>query len=399
MWNARIIPIRSMREAVEEVKKINVHSAAVEMLAVKALHLCIKLEHVTPFAANILKQEMLGKGGDAAVSKGVADFKDEYSDVLLMGTAAQLRRLLAKLEIQQGSLAEIGKEVGAVLAHALSGESRSFHCRGYDLPLGRKTYVMGILNVTPDSFSDGGSYANVGEAVDRACQMIEDGADIIDVGGESSRPGYAPVPAEEEAARVLPVIHRLKTEVNIPVSIDTMKADVARQALEAGADIVNDIWGFQRDADMACTAAAYDAGVVLMHNQNGTAYRDLMGDMLAFLRESIRLAKDAGLPDANLSVDPGIGFGKDLAQNIESMRRLEELQALGYPVLLGTSRKSLIGKTLNLPVDERVEGTAATVAFGIERGVDFVRVHDVKEMARVCKMTDALVRTPEGSHG
>lgn len=399
MVNARIIPVASLSRAVEEVRKINVHSAAVDLLAPKALHFCIKLQHVTPFAANIIKQEMLGKGGDAAVSKGVADFKDEFSDVLMMGTAAQFRCVIRKLAMQKGSLAGIGLEIQAVLSNALSKEPRHFHCRGYNLPLGQKTYVMGILNVTPDSFSDGGSYADAEEAVDRACQMIEDGADIIDIGGESSRPGYRSVPPEEELRRVLPVIKRLKAEVDVPVSIDTMKASVAEQALEAGADIVNDIWGFRRDPDMARVAAAHDAGVVLMHNQDGTGYTDLMGDMLAFLRESIRLAKEAGVPDANISIDPGIGFGKDLAQNLECMRRLPELQALGFPVLLGTSRKSLIGKVLDLPVDERMEGTAATVTLGIEKGVDFVRVHDVKEMARVCKMTDAMVRMPEAAHG
>jgi dihydropteroate synthase len=254
---------------------------------------------------------------------------------------------------------------------------------------------MGILNVTPDSFSDGGSYGNVEIAVRKALLMAADGADIIDIGGESTRPGYTPVTAEEEIQRVLPVISRLKAKLDVPVSIDTMKAAVAEKALAAGADIINDIWGLQKDPDMARVAAEYDAGVILMHNSDSTVYNDLMGDILKFLRESIKIAENAGIPWSNIVIDPGIGFAKNLAQNLEVMHKLEELQSLCCPVLLGTSRKSMIGGVLGLPADERIEGTAATVVLGIEKGVDFIRVHDVKEMARVSRMTDAIVRRQE----
>ena len=395
MVNARILSIGSMQEAMEEVRKIRVHDAAVKILADKALHLCVKLTHVKPFAANIIKQEMLGKGGDVAVSKGVADFSDEFSDVLIMGTLAQFHRFLAKLECQKGSLCEIGEEIRALIENAETEKAKCFHCRKYDLPLGKKTYVMGILNVTPDSFSDGGSYGNVEIAVRKALLMAADGADIIDIGGESTRPGYTPVTAEEEIQRVLPVISRLKAKLDVPVSIDTMKAAVAEKALAAGADIINDIWGLQKDPDMARVAAEYDAGVILMHNSDSAVYNDLMGDILKFLRESIKIAENAGIPWSNIVIDPGIGFAKNLAQNLEVMHKLEELQSLCCPVLLGTSRKSMIGGVLGLPADERIEGTAATVVLGIEKGVDFIRVHDVKEMARVSRMTDAIVRRQE----
>jgi len=393
--NARILSIGSMQEAMDEVRNINVHDAAVKILADKALHLCIKLTRVKPFAANIIKQEMLGKGGDAAVSRGVADFSDEFSDVLIMGTVAQIRRLLIKLECQKGSLCEIGNEIRTLIETADAEKPNCFHCRKYNLPIGEKTYVMGILNVTPDSFSDGGSYDNVESAVKKAHQMVADGADIIDIGGESTRPGFTPVSVEEEIGRVVPVISRIKAELDIPISIDTMKAVVAKKAFAAGADIINDIWGFQKDPDMARIAAQYDAGVILMHNSDTTVYSDLMGDIIKFLRESISIAENAGIPKQNIAIDPGIGFGKNLAQNLKTMCKLDELKCLGYPVLLGTSRKSMIGKLLELPVDERIEGTAATVAVGIEKGADFIRVHDVKEMARVSKMTDAMVGKQE----
>ena len=392
MVNARIIYIDSMQDATQEVQKVNADGVAVNLLARKAMHLCVKLEHLKPFAANIVKQEMLGKGGDAAVSRGVADFSDDFSDVLVMGSVTQFHRLIDKLELQKGSLSEIGGEIRTIIENVETSKPKCFHCRQYNLPIGRKTYVMGILNVTPDSFSDGGSYSSVEAAVKKAHEMVLDGADIIDIGGESTRPGFVPVDADEEIRRVTPVISHLKSELNVPVSVDTTKAAVAKKSLEAGADIINDIWGLQKDPDMAIIVAEYDAGVVLMHNGDEAVCGDIMGDMNSFLRESIRIAQKAGIPDQNITIDPGVGFNKTLEQNLEVMRRLKELRSTGFPVLLGTSRKSMIGNVLELPVNERLEGTAATVALGIANGVDFIRVHDVKEMVRVCKMTDAMVR-------
>ncbi|MDF2630816.1 MAG: dihydropteroate synthase [Symbiobacteriaceae bacterium] len=271
-------------------------------------------------------------------------------------------------------------------------------CGPTTLTLGQRTVIMGILNVTPDSFSDGGQWINVEEAATHAKQMMADGADIIDIGGESTRPGHAPVDTDEELRRVLPVIRALREQVpNAIISIDTYKAQVADEALNAGANIINDIWGFLRDPDMAKVAARHQAPSIVMHNQDGTEYDDLIHDMIRSFRRSIRTAVAAGLPPELIIVDPGIGFGKTPIQNLDVLRDLGELRVLGRPILLATSRKSTIGKVLgNLPPDERLEGTAATVALGIAQGAEMVRVHDVKAMKRVAVMTDAIVRPGRG---
>lgn len=257
---------------------------------------------------------------------------------------------------------------------------------------------MGILNVTPDSFSDGGQHFGLERAVAHARQMIADGADIIDIGGESTRPGHTPVPADEERERVIPVIRAIRQAApDVWLSVDTQKAAVAEAALEAGADILNDIWGLQRDPGMARVAARCRAPVVVMHNQDGTKYQDLMGDLCAFFERSIAIAEAAGLPRDLLIIDPGIGFGKTPLQNLEVLQRLGELKRLGRPILLATSRKSTIGKVLGgLPPLERDEGTAATVALGIAAGAEIVRVHDVRGMKRVAVMSDAIVRPGRG---
>lgn len=268
-------------------------------------------------------------------------------------------------------------------------------CREHALVLGKKTYIMGILNVTPDSFSDGGHHNEVDQAVEQALLMIREGADIIDIGGESTRPGAAEVTLEEELKRVIPVIKALAahTEVQVPLSIDTYKAEVARQALLAGAHIVNDVWGLQREPDIAQVAAEFDAPVIMMHNQIGTEYDgDIMASMKTYFEKSIKIAKEAGIEISQMVLDPGIGFGKTAEQNIHIMSRLHELNALGCAVLLGTSRKSMIGKILDLPPNERVEGTIATNVLGVVQGVDIIRVHDIQPNLRAIKVTDAILR-------
>ncbi|MDP4182688.1 MAG: dihydropteroate synthase [Bacillota bacterium] len=267
-----------------------------------------------------------------------------------------------------------------------------FKCRDKSLLLGEKTYIMGILNVTPDSFSDGGKHSSIESAIEHAKKLVDDGADIIDVGGESTRPSFEPVEPDEEISRVAPIIERLVKELDTPISVDTSKAVVANEALKAGAHIVNDIWGLQRDENMAPTIAKFNAGVVMMHNKQDKEYVNLLEDIISFLKKSIDIAQRSGIDRSSMSIDPGIGFGKTFEHNLEVMANLDKLSLLKLPVLLGTSRKSFIGNVLNLPIDERVEGTAATVALGIAYGADIVRVHDVKEMARITKMTDAIVR-------
>ena len=272
-------------------------------------------------------------------------------------------------------------------------------CRGRELSFGQRSLIMGILNVTPDSFSDGGCYFDVAAAIDHAKQMAKDGADVIDVGGESSRPGASPASAEEELARVLPVVEGLVEEISVPVSIDTCKSEVARRTVETGAHIVNDITALQGDAEMARVVAEMGAGVILMHMrgsprtmQQSPVYDDVVSDISAWLHRRIEYAETEGIPPDRIIIDPGIGFGKTVNHNLEILRRLDEFRHLNKPILIGTSRKSFIGKILDLPVNSRIEGTAATITWAIAHGADMVRVHDVKAMHRVARMTDALCR-------
>ena len=258
------------------------------------------------------------------------------------------------------------------------------------MDINKKTWVMGILNVTPDSFSDGGKYNTIEQALAQARKMIEDGADIIDVGGESTRPGYTMISDEEEISRVVPVIKALAEETDVLISIDTYKAAVAEAAVAAGAHIINDIWGAKYEPEIAKVAAKWDVPIILMHNRNDTSYNDFWKEVQQDVDESIRIALDAGVCKEQIWLDPGIGFGKTTAHNIEMMQHLKEFVDLGYPVLLGTSRKSLVGKVLGLPVPERLEGSLATVCFGVDRGCQVVRVHDVKETSRAVRMMDVL---------
>jgi dihydropteroate synthase len=264
-------------------------------------------------------------------------------------------------------------------------------CGPYQLDYEQKTLIMGILNATPDSFSDGGRYNHVEFAVERAVELVLHGADMIDIGGESTRPGHVEVSIEEELERVIPIIQAISGAVNVPISIDTYKAEVAEQALKAGAHIINDVWGGKADIKMAEVAARYQVPIILMHNRRdrnyGHFYRDVMND----LYECITMMKAAGVKDENIILDPGIGFAKNLTENIQMMRDLDKLVSIGYPVLLGTSRKTMIGQVLDLPVSERMEGTGATVCYGIQKGCQIVRVHDVKEMSRMATMMDALL--------
>lgn len=270
-------------------------------------------------------------------------------------------------------------------------------CGSYTFDYQKKTYIMGILNVTPDSFSDGGKYNQVDAALKHAEQMVHDGADIIDIGGESTRPGYVRISDEEEIERVLPVIEAIANNLDVAISIDTYKSRVAREAIKAGAHIINDIWGAKADPDMANVAADLQVPIILMHNREGNQYESFIRDALNDVYESIAIVKKAGVKDENIILDPGIGFGKSVENNLEMMRNLDKLVSLGYPVLLATSRKSTIGHVLDLPTSERLEGTLATNCFGIQQGCQLVRVHDVKEMTRAAKMMDALMRLGEYS--
>ena len=262
---------------------------------------------------------------------------------------------------------------------------------GKEFDIENRTYIMGILNVTPDSFSDGGKFDNLDNALKHVEQMIEEGADIIDVGGESTRPGYTLLTDEEEISRVVPVIKAIKSRFDIPVSIDTYKSGVATAAIDAGADMVNDIWGLKYDRKIADVIAKTDSFCCLMHNRNNTDYNDFMTDMMNDLKETVEIAKAAGIKDDKIILDPGVGFGKTYENNLEAINKVEMLKEFGYPVLLATSRKSVIGLTLDLPTDQRVEGTLVTTVLGVLKGCAFVRVHDIKENKRAIMMTEKII--------
>jgi len=273
-----------------------------------------------------------------------------------------------------------------------------FHFGSIKYDLSSRTHIMGILNVTPDSFSDGGKFQNVDQAVRYAMKMVEDGADFIDVGGESTRPGSEPVPLDEELRRVIPVIERLVKLTNIPISVDTYKSEVAERALNSGAVIVNDISGLQFDKSMSKTVAQLKASIILMHikgtprtMQIAPEYKNLIEDVCSYLETSVRIAKENKIEQ--IIVDPGIGFGKTLQHNLEILRRLNEFKRFGFPILIGPSRKSFIGKILDLPVDQRLEGTIAAVVVGVMNGANIVRVHDVREVKRAVQVIDAIMRS------
>ena len=262
-----------------------------------------------------------------------------------------------------------------------------------EIDLNARTYIMGILNVTPDSFSDGGKFNEVEAAVIQAKKLVEDGADIIDIGGESTRPGATYVTEEDEIKRVVPIIKAIKKELNVLISIDTYKSKTAEEAIIAGADIINDVWGAKYDGTMAAIASKYNVPIVLMHNRRDENYKNFLENVVADINESINMVLEAGVKKENIILDPGIGFAKSHEENLLLMNNLEIVKNLGYPVLLGTSRKRIIGLTLDLPVDERVEGTIATTVIGISKGCEIIRVHDVLENKRAAVMTDTILKT------
>jgi dihydropteroate synthase len=355
----------------------------------------IRLSSVPHAVASIIREEGAALGLTSGRLRSANGTVNAKSEMLVQGTEKSLKELSEKLKRSGGEAAACGESILGLLRRARRRLPGLLQLGRHRLPLGKRTLIMGILNLTPDSFSDGGKYNNLSAAVARAQQMVEEGADIIDIGGESTRPGYHGISEAEEISRVLPVIEALKSnpDFSAPLSIDTYKAGVARAALEAGVEMVNDIWGLKADPQLAEVTASYGVPICLMHNRNSTVYRDLIPEVIWELQESINLARAAGIADDRIIIDPGIGFGKNLGQNLIVMQHLGDFRGLGYPLLLGTSRKSMIGKTLHLPPEERLEGTAATVAQGIAAGAEIIRVHDVKEMYRVARMTDAIIRS------
>jgi dihydropteroate synthase len=394
-FNARLVTITTLGQAYAELGLVGCQPQGLAIMMPKSIFKTIKLEGILAKEANLLKQTFLAKGGDVAIGKGCADLSMDQSDVVILATLKQYQAALAQLKCQPWGLPKIAKVIEMVLQSAAPNITRNYVFSNCQLAVQQgRTLIMGILNITPDSFSDGGAFNQPEAAVAHMLQLVKDGADIIDIGAESTRPyGSKLVSAEEEASRLMPILQEVVKQCPVPISVDTYKASVAEQALQCGAHILNDIWGLQGDSQMATVAAAYNAPIVIMHNQNSTVYpSDIMGEIIRFLYQSIEIGLKAGIDFSRFIIDPGIGFGKTSAQNLQVMSRLEELSVLGCPILLGTSRKRFIGEVLDLPVDDRLEGTSATVAVGIMKGAHIMRVHDVKPIARIAKMTDHMMR-------
>ena len=393
----RLMVLPTSEHAARELQRIKVDGCGISEMVPKMRTLCIGLSGLECRQANILKQEMLSLGGDAAVARGTVACSIDSTDCILIGTAKQLGRLCRKLTSQPFALPELGGELESLLAR-VDVVPTAWQTSRRMLSL-QRPLIMGILNVTPDSFSDGGRSFDHGRAFEKALQMEAEGADIIDIGGESTRPGAPSVSSDEESARIIPVIERLAGSLKCAISVDTWKSGVAGRALSAGAEIINDISGFTFDPQMAGLAAATGAGVVLMHTrgtpdkmQQDTAYHDLLAEISTGLRTSLAHAREAGVSDGCIAIDPGIGFGKGAAGNLELLRRLAELSSFGLPILTGPSRKSFIGKVLGREdTDDCLFGTAAAVALSVSHGASILRVHDVRAMRDVADMAHAVM--------
>jgi len=391
----RCLHITSANEAIRQMKKMGVDPTGVKLMEGKTLHLNLKVEGIEPRTANLLKQEMLSLGGDVAVNGRGLDCSASQTDALLMGTQKHFEKLIAKLE-QYPNLDSLGQSIKETLKN-ISKTQYSIHCRKRTLTLGKRTLLMGILNVTPDSFSDGGLFFDRDNAVSHGLKMVEEGADIIDIGGESTRPGSKPIELEEELRRVIPVIESITKEADVPISIDTYKSTVAERAVEAGAEIVNDISGLHFDPDLANVAAKGNIPLILMHirgtpktMQKNVHYDSLFSEILHYLKDSIQRAESAGLAPGQIIVDPGIGFGKTVEDNLLIIKNLHEFRVLGKPILLGTSRKSFIGKILNAEAEDRLEGTLSSMAIGVLNGAHIIRSHDVLQAKKALAVADAI---------
>jgi len=392
--NIRIRIVGNLNDAQNEIAKIGSDPVGVKIMSPKAVHRTIKIEKIDSWAANIMKQNMLSAGGDVAISRN-ALFGKQKTDALIMGTIKQYESLINKLKMQPFGLKKVADEIEGILTVFERKKYQVLKCGKYSLGIGKKTHIMGVLNVTPDSFS-GDGITNIENAVEKAKKMVEEGADIIDVGGESTRPFSKPISELDEWKRVGPVLKKLMKEVDVPVSIDSYKPMIVKKALDSGASIINDISGL-RNKEMVKTAAKYDVPVIIMHMkgtprnmQKKPEYRDVVGEIFSFFEKRIEYAENNGVD--KIIIDPGIGFGKNLEHNLEIIRRLKEFKSLGKPLLVGPSRKSFIGQILNLPVEERLEGTLAAISACISNGADIIRVHDVKECNMVRRFMDAVVR-------
>lgn len=397
--NLRILNLKSQADAALEMRKLEVDAPGIGIMAPKGILRAIKLYDIPSVTCNVLKQEMLSIGGEVAVPKWTVTLRKKYSDCILLGTEHQLKKLINKLAYQPHGLKPIAKSIAQALEN-YKKDSFVFKFRSGSLTLGEKTCIMGILNRTPDSFSDGGLYFSDDEALDRALEIIEEGADILDIGGESTRPGSRPVSLKEERARVIPFLKKARRLIKKPISIDTTKSLIAEEALSEGANIINDVSALNSDPKMARVIAKHKAGAILMHSkgtprtmQKNPTYQSLFREMLSYLAASIEAALSAGIKEDNIAVDPGIGFGKTLEHNLEILKNLSELKVLGKPIMIGPSRKSFIDCVLDAEPEERLFGTASSVACAIQNGAHIIRAHDIKEISQVARLADAITHS------
>ncbi len=395
----RILDIKCQSEIIEELKKVRADETGIEIMSKRAIQKLVKSENIPAGLALEIKKLMLCAGGEAAVSGEVFEKKTGITDIILMGNEENYKNFLK--EAKKSSTLEASKFAENVLKELESYKTSDFSMNAgkFILELGKRVHVMGILNITSDSFSDGGKYFRQADALKHAYQMAEEGADIIDVGAESTRPGAKPVDLDEELKRVIPTINELSKNLKVPISIDTYKPEVAKEAIRAGAILINDIFGLRKQGMMEL-AAGVDVPVVIMHMkgmpgnmQKNPVYKEIIGEIYGFFERQIEAALRKGIKKEKIILDPGIGFGKTKEHNLEILRRLSEFKSLGFPILIGVSRKSFIGLTLNIPVDERLEGTIASTVISIINGARIVRVHDVKENVRAIRMTEAILKS------
>jgi len=402
--NARVVSATCLPPVLDEMRRTGATEHGVQRMMTKGEFLAVALEHVGRAQANLLKQEMLAAGGDAAVSRGICSEEKSETGALLVGSRRQFTALISRLAEEPFGMPEIGREIDRALG-AYGRRRFVLHLGPRELVLGPRPALVGVVNVTPDSFSDGGQYLDPKAAIARGEELAAQGADILDIGGESTRPGADPVAADEELARVIPVIRALAASAKTPISIDTRHARVAREAVAAGACIINDVTGLTGDPEMARAAAETGAGLVLMHilgdpktMQQNPTYDNLMADICRFLRRGILAAREAGVAEDHILIDPGIGFGKRLEHNLRILARLDQLRTLGRPIMVGVSRKRFIGDVTGIQTPaERLFGTAAACAMAVAKGALALRVHDVPQMRQAVAVAAAVAEDGEVS--
>ncbi|WP_319369945.1 dihydropteroate synthase [uncultured Ilyobacter sp.] len=392
----RVINLENIDEAKRELQGIGVYEGELREMAEKSIFRNLKIKNVDLRSANVIKQISLSVGADVSVAKELGELNVEMTDLVISANLSQYNRLYHKLVESRMNLKMMAEEIKNTLIK-YDSKINPVVIAGQEFDFSKKSYVMGILNITPDSFSDGGKNSSVEKAVKNAKKMVKQGAHIIDIGGESSRPGAEYVSAEKELDRIIPVLERLVKEIDVPISIDTYKSTVAKECLKRGAHIINDISGLRGDREMAKVISEAGAYCVLMHMQGtpetmqkNPEYDDLIDDLIYELKKSIDIGENAGIESHKIILDPGIGFGKTFEHNLEILNKLDEFRSLGKSILIGASRKKFIGEILESSVDERLEGSLAVAALSVSKGASILRVHDVKETAKVLKVADAI---------